>query len=106
MSAPGPTPPMQWPPQRRRVLDWRALVVGMLIGGLAAIVICGPRASAAELDPRKRPHDLWLLVAPVEDRPSIFKLGTDYADRDACEKAKRRLVVKVAGTLQCHAVTR
>lgn len=74
----------------------------MLVGGLLAIVVCAPRASkAAELDPRKRPHDLFLLLKPVEDRRSIFRIGTGYADRAECEAAKRRIVLKVVGTLQC-----
>lgn len=83
-------------PSRIGWLIWPALVffaavsIGMLWWGIA---------HAAE---RQASFDMWLLARPVEDRPSIWKIGADYETRLACESAKKGVRVMAKGaTVQC-----
>ena len=111
MSAPGPEHFYPLPQRKQPGPIWWPLVVAA--AGVALVVsavggfIVG-KASAAELDPRKRPHDLYLLEKPTDnrrdnDRNMIWRIGAGYADRDACEGAKKGVrIIRPGGTLQCH----
>lgn len=106
MSAPGPEHFYPLPARKQpRTIQWPFGI--MLFGGaLFCLGYCAATVSAAELDPRKRPHDLYLLGKPSEASPdskTIWRIGAGYIDRADCEDAKRRVrVMKPNGTLQCH----
>lgn len=72
------------------------------IAGAAVIIGCiafARYASGAErFNPG--PHEIVLLLPPIEaepDRRNQFALSDEKPDRDACERAKKRLVVVVTG---------
>lgn len=80
--------------QREPRTGWRIVGACLLI---AAIIVIGISiARAAERD-TARPHEIVLLLAPDPDRRSIITISGAYADRSACEKAKRRVSVMAKG---------
>lgn len=88
------------------------VLLGILLFGVFGLGWFVGKANAAELDPRKRPHDLYLLEKPTDDRRDndrnmIWRIGAGYSDREACEDAKKSVrVIRPAGTLQCHEAKR
>jgi hypothetical protein len=89
--------------ERRRTDWWPVVAVGIVC--LGAILFAWAASAAERVTPG--PHDLWLSVKPTavnepeaSAQRNVFKIGADFEDHAACEKAKKGMR-KVAGSLQC-----
>lgn len=71
---------------------WKIVAAFVLAAALVVVAISIARAAE-----RNGAFEITLLLPPDADRRNIFTLSGAYADRGACERAKKRLIVMAAG---------